>query len=81
MVTHLDYETREAQVGRVGDIQAGVVGVLSFILQPDVHHHPPPVPLQQAQRNLAPSFTLVAAEGPAGLDGLRTELTGRRGGG
>lgn len=57
MINYLNYEAREAEVWRVGDIEASIVGVLSFVLQPDVHHHPPPVSLYDPQRPLASSFT------------------------
>lgn len=73
---YLDYEAGEAQVWSVGDVEAGVVSVLSFVLQPHVHHHPSPVSLHDAQRPLRPSFAVLAAESAAGLHGLRTELTG-----
>lgn len=76
---YLDYEAGEAQVGSVGDVEAGVVSVLSFVLQSHIHHHPPPVSLYDAQRPLRPSFAVMAAEGAARLHGLRTELTGEVG--
>lgn len=76
---YLDYEAGEAQVGSVGDVEAGVVSVLSFVLQSHIHHHPPPVSLYDAQRPLRPSFAVMAAESAARLHGLRTELTGEVG--
>lgn len=57
MIMYLDYEAGEAQVGCVGDVQASIVGVLSFVLQSDIHHHPPPVSLYYPQRSLVPSLT------------------------
>ncbi|TNN64893.1 hypothetical protein EYF80_024891 [Liparis tanakae] len=42
----------------------------------DVHHHPPPVALQNPQRPVAPPFTGAAAERPPRLHRLRTEVTG-----
>ena len=78
MRRYLDYQTGEAKIVWVGDIEASIVGVLSFVLQPEVHHHPPPVSLQHPQRSLHLSFTEVSAESPTRLNRLRTELTGGR---
>lgn len=78
VIPYLDYEAGEAQVGSVGDVEAGVVGVLSFVLQSHIHHHPPPVSLYDAERPLRPSFAVMAAESAARLHRLCTELTGRQ---
>lgn len=77
MIKHLNYKTREAQVGCVADIQASIVGVFSFVLQPDIHHHSPPVSLYHPQWCFTPCFTQMAAEGTTRLHRLCTELTGR----
>lgn len=76
---HLDHEAAEAQVGSVGDVESGVVGVLAFVLQPHVHHHPLPVALDDAQRARRPAAAAVlAAESAARLHGLSAELTARQ---
>lgn len=77
---HLDHEAAEAQVGSVGDVESGVVGVLAFVLQPHVHHHPLPVALDDAQRARRPAATaaVLAAESAARLHGLSAELTARQ---
>lgn len=78
VITYLDYEAGETQVGSVGDVEAGVVGVLSFVLQSHIYHHPPPVSLYNTQGPLRPSFAVMAAESATRLHRLCTELTGRR---
>lgn len=78
---HLDHEAAEAQVGSVGDVESGVVGVLAFVLQPHVHHHPLPVALDDAQRARRPAAAaaaMLAAESAARLHGLSAELTARQ---
>lgn len=77
---HLDHEAAEAQVGSVGDVESGVVGVLAFVLQPHVHHHPLPVALDDAQRARRPAAAaaVLAAESAARLHGLSAELTARQ---
>lgn len=77
---HLDHEAAEAQVGSVGDVESGVVGVLAFVLQPHVHHHPLPVALDDAQRarRLTAAAAVLAAESAARLHGLSAELTARQ---
>lgn len=79
VMPYLDYEAGEAQVGSVGDVEAGVVSILSFVLQSHIHHHPPPVSLYDAQRPLRPSFAVMATESAARLHRLCTELTGEVG--
>lgn len=78
MMTHLDNEARKVQVGCVGDIEASIVGILSFVLQSNVHHHPPPVCLQHPQRSPHLTFTLSVAESTTGLHRMCTELSGRQ---
>lgn len=54
---YFDYEAWEAEVGGVGDIKSSAVGVLAFVLQPHIYHHPPPVSLYDPPQTLSPSFT------------------------
>lgn len=78
MIMYLDYEVREAEVGREGDFQTSIVGIFSFVLQTDIHPHPPPVSFYDPQRTLGPPFTQMLAESTVRLYRLCTELSGRQ---
>lgn len=75
---YFDIQAGEAEVGRVGDVEASAVGILSLVLQEHVHHHPPPASLDDPPRSLSPAFTQMAAEHAMSVSRLRTELSGRQ---
>lgn len=70
---HLDDEAGEEQVGGGGDVDAGSIGVLSLVLQPGEHQHPPSARLHHVHPALR--LPLVAAEGPGGPIPRAAELT------
>lgn len=75
---YFNIQAGEAEVGRVGDVEASAVGILALVLQARVHHHPPPASLDDPPRSLSPAFTQMAAEHAMSVARLRTELSGRQ---
>lgn len=75
---YLDYKAWEAQIGWVCDIDESVVGILAFVLQFDIHHHPSLVSVNNPKQCLRPCSNLMATENATRLHRMSTELSGRQ---